>query len=158
MEHTGEHDQSLVLTGVQNARVAEAKHFKEKIVGTKMRLARLVANEDTWQSFVEVERKGSSKGKGKGNNRTPETCLCCGKEGHKKADCTFKTATCSNCGKVGHLKAVCRNTNMHEIDKDADEPSPEVTVEAVWCMAVQDTVEDDHCDHIGKTRRKFRTS
>ena len=76
--------------------------------------------------------------------------MFCGKEGHKKADCKFKTATCSNCGKVGHLRALCRNTNTHEIEKDADEPSPEVTVEAVWCMAVQDTAEDDHCDHIEK--------
>ena len=41
---------------------------------------------------------------------------------------------------------VCRNTNTHEIEKDADEPSPEVTVEAVWCMAVRDIVEDGHCD------------
>ena len=50
----------------------------------------------------------------------------------------------------GHLRAVCRNTNTHETEKDADEPSPKVTVEAVWCMAVQDTVEDDHCDHSEK--------
>ena len=64
--------------------------------------------------------------------------FCCGRERHKKAFCKFKTAT------------VCRNTNTHEIEKDADEPSPEVTVEAVWCMAVQDTVENDHCDHMEK--------
>ena len=32
--------------------------------------------------------------------------------------------------------------------KDADEPSPEVTVEAVWCMAVRGIVEDGHCDCI----------
>ena len=59
--------------------------------------------------------KGSGQGKGKGKKRTPETCLCCGKEGHKKADCKFKTATCSTCGKVGHPRAVCRNTNTHTI-------------------------------------------
>ena len=35
-------------------------------------------------------------------------------------------------------------------EKDDDEPSPEVTVQAVWCMAVQDTVEVDHCDHSEK--------
>ena len=45
---------------------------------------------------------------------------------------------------------VCRNTNTLEIEKDDDEPGPEVTVEAVWCMAVQDTGEDDHCDHSEK--------
>ena len=58
--------------------------------------------------------------------------------------------TCSNCGKDGHLRAVCRNTNTHQIEKDADEPSPEVIVETVWCMAVQDIVVDDHRDHIEK--------
>ena len=41
-------------------------------------------------------------------------------------------------------------TNTHETEKDADEPSPEVTVEAVWCMAVRDAVDDDHCDCIEK--------
>ena len=90
--------------------------------------------------FRELFKQQQSK------KRTPETCLCCGKEGHKNADCKFKSATSSNCGKVGHLRVVCRNTNTHEIEKDADEPSPEVTVEAVWCMAVRDIVEDGHCD------------
>ena len=93
-------------------------------------------------------RTGEGSVKGKGKKRTPETCLCCGKEGHKKTDCTFKTATCSNCGKVDHLRVVCRNTNTHESEKGADEPSPEVTVEAVWCKAVRDTVDDGHCDCI----------
>ena len=71
--------------------------------------------------------------------------MCCGKEGHKKTDCKFNTATCSNCAKVGYLGAVCRNTNTHEIEKDVDEPSPEVTVEAVWCMALRDIVDYRHC-------------
>ena len=29
-------------------------------------------------------------------------------------------------------------------------PSPDVAVEEVWCMAVRDTVDDGHCDHIEK--------
>ena len=106
-------------------------------------------NEDTRQRYVEVEThrhkdteapKGTGKGSGGSNSKkpTPEACLCCGKEGHKKADCKFKTATCSNCGKVGHLRAVCRNANTPEMEKDADQPSPEVTVEAVWCNTVDD--------------------
>ena len=140
----------------QYARVVEAKHIKEKIVGTKMRLARLVANEDTWQRFVEVQPHRHKKRQFQGywlrfrqrKNDYLKTCLCCGKEGHPKADCKFQTATFSICGKVGHLRAVCRNTNTHEIEKDADEPSPEVTVEAFCCMAVQDTVEDVNCEHI----------
>ena len=58
--------------------------------------------------------KGSGKGKDKAKKRTPETCLCCGNERHKKSDSKFKTATCSNCGKVGHLRAVCRNRNTRD--------------------------------------------
>ena len=138
--------------------------MKETIAGTKMRLAKHVET----RTLGKVCRsgnaatprhgsprgtgkgsvKGSSKGKSKSNVRTPETCLRCGKEGHKKADCKFKTATCSNCRKVGHLRAVCRNTNTHEIEKDADEPGPEVTAEAVWCMAIRDIVGDGHSDCI----------
>ena len=45
---------------------------------------------------------------------------------------------------------MCRNTKTHEIEKDDDEPSPEVTVEAVLCMAVRDMVEDGHFDCIEK--------
>ena len=45
---------------------------------------------------------------------------------------------------------MCRNTDTHEIETDADEPSPEVTVETVWCMAVRDTVDDGHCHCIEK--------
>ena len=44
------------------------------------------------------------------------------------------------------MRAVCRNTNTHEIENDADEPSPEVTVEEFWCVAVQDAVDDGHGD------------
>ena len=42
--------------------------------------------------------------------------------------------------------AVCRDTNTHGIEIDADEPSPEVTVKEVWCMGVEDAVDDGHCD------------
>ena len=48
------------------------------------------------------------------------------------------------------MRAVCRNTKPHEIEKDADEPSPNVTVEEVWCMAVQETVDGGHCDCLEK--------
>ena len=41
---------------------------------------------------------------------------------------------------------MCRNTNTHAIEKGADESSPEDIVEAVWNMAVRDTVDDGHCD------------
>ena len=52
----------------------EARHITGTTAGTKMRLARHVENEDTWQRYVEVEThrhqdsggpKGSGKGKGK---------------------------------------------------------------------------------------------
>ena len=42
---------------------------------------------------------------------------------------------------------MCRTQeHTHEVEKDADEPSPVVTVEEVWCRAVRDVVEDSHCD------------
>ena len=92
-----------------------------------MRLARYVDNEDTWQRYVEVDTHrhqdtAAPRARAKVQvdvQRTPETCRCRGKEGHNKADCKFQTAMCSDCAKVGHLRAVCRNTNTHEIGKDA---------------------------------------
>ena len=152
---------------MQHARVVEAKHVREKncwykdvtckTCGEQGHLAKVCRGGNTQtprqgspKGTGKGSGKGSGKGKGKTKSRTPETCLCCGKERQQRADCKFKTATCSNCRKVGHLRAVCRNTNTLENEKDVDEPSPEVTVEAVWCMAVQDTVEDDHCDHSEK--------
>ena len=125
-----------------------------KTCGKQGHLAKVCRSGNTQTSRQGAPRakgsgKGSGKGKGRAKNRTPETCLCCGMKGHKNSECRFKTATCSNCGKVGHLRAVRRNTNTHEIDND-DEPCPEVTVKAVWCMAVQDTVENDHCNQSEK--------
>ena len=40
--------------------------------------------------------------------------------------------------------------HTHEIEQDTDEPSPEVTFEAVWCMSIQNTVEDARYDHSEK--------
>ena len=94
--------------------------------------------------------KRSGKGKGKGKRRASETCMCCGKGGHKNADSKFRTAACSNCGKIVHLRAVCQNTNTHEIDEYNDENRPQVIVEAVWCMSVQSIVEDDGYVHSEK--------
>ena len=124
-----------------------------------MRLAKHVENEDTWQRYVEVEThrrretgvprapaKVQVKMEAKARHEHLKRVCAVEKEGHKKAECQHKSATCSNCGKVGHLRAVFRNTNTHEIEKDADESSPEVAVEEVWCMAVQDAVGDGHCD------------
>ena len=152
---------------IRSARAAEARLTREVSVGTKTKRARLVANEDTWTrcAVAETHRnknsgrskgagngtgKGSGKGKAKIKRRASETCMCCGKEGHKNADSKFRTAACSECGKIGHLRAVCRNTNTHEIDEDNDENRPQVTVEAVWCMSVQSTVEDDRYVHSEK--------
>ena len=81
--------------------------------------------------------KDSGKGKGRNRSRTRSTCMCCGKKGHMKADCKFMYTACSNCRKIGHLRAVCRTPNTHEVEQDTEEPSPEVTVEAVWCMNLQ---------------------
>ena len=43
--------------------------------------------------------------------RTDRACLCCGKQGHVKADCRFKDAECRSCGKTGHLSNVCKGGN-----------------------------------------------
>ena len=43
-----------------------------------------------------------------------------------------------------------KHEHTHESEKDADEPSLEVTVEAVWRTAVRDIVEGGHCDYIAK--------
>ena len=91
------------------------------IVGTKMKLVRFVEKRGQ-----EVHKRREAEAPRE--KRPPETCMCCEKEGHKKADCKFKSATCSTCSKVGHLRAVCRNTNTHEVEEDADEPRPGVTV------------------------------
>ena len=47
------------------------------------------------------------------------TCACCGKAGHEKVRCRFRSAKCSNCGKTGHLRAMCRQR-----EKSAGKSSP----------------------------------
>ena len=109
-----------------------------------MKLVRYVEHDDTWKKYAHVERHqrreaAASRARAKvqvtkvkrSKKRAPETCVCCGKGGHRKANCKLKSATYSSCGKVGHLRAVCRKTNTHEVEKDTDEPCPEVTVEKV---------------------------
>ena len=153
-------DSNAVLTGAKCQSCGSQTHQRNdcwyknetcKTCGKRGHLAKVCRNAQTPRhGSAKGTGKGSgessSKSKGKSKNRTPEICLCCGNEGHKKSDCKFKTDTCSNCGKVGHLSAARRNTKTHEIEKDADEPSPQVTAEAVWCMAVQDTDEVGHAD------------
>ena len=54
------------------------------IVGTKMKLVRFVENEDIWQNGAEEEVHKRREAEAPREKRTPETCMCCGKEGHKK--------------------------------------------------------------------------
>ena len=105
-----------------------------------------LASVATWRLFVGKAQKGKgeseskrNKGKGRRKAKNPETCLCCGKERHMKADNSHQYSTCSSCGKVGHLRAVCQTPTAHEV---SDEPVPEAVVEEVWCVAVS----DGHCD------------
>ena len=48
---------------------AEARHMKETIAGRKMRLAKNVENEDTWQRCVEVESHRHDKPEPPGHKR-----------------------------------------------------------------------------------------
>ena len=41
------------------------------------------------------------------------TCYCCGKKGHKAADCRHKNDKCHACHKTGHLANVCQS-NLHK--------------------------------------------
>ena len=115
---------------------AEAKHISERIVGKRMRPARSVESVATWHLFVrttlartrraKVTVRATERRVNAGEKAAkPETCLCGGKEGHKKADCSRNRATCSSCGNNVDLRAVGRNPTAHEA---SDEPAPEAVV------------------------------
>ena len=65
--------------------------------------------------------KGSHKGKRNDfNSRKLDSehanvkCQRCGKTGHSKDRCRYKTYTCHNCGKRGHLKNACKSNPRKE--------------------------------------------
>eukprot|EP00971_Amphidinium_carterae_P079449 1572070-Amphidinium_carterae.1 len=41
--------------------------------------------------------------------RSAGACLCCGRQGHVKANCKWKDVQCNVCGKTGHMAAVCKH-------------------------------------------------
>eukprot|EP00971_Amphidinium_carterae_P079448 1572069-Amphidinium_carterae.1 len=41
--------------------------------------------------------------------RSAGACLCCGRQGHVKANCKWKDLQCNVCGKTGHMAAVCKH-------------------------------------------------
>ena len=92
--------------------------------------------------------KVQTKAQVKARNEPLEHVCVVARKDTRKLSAKSRLRHVQKCGKVGHLRAVCRNTNTHEIEKDADEPSPEVIVKAVWSMVVRDTVDDGHCDCI----------
>ena len=68
----------------------------------------------------EQERRERVWGKGErwgmGNptprtNKENQSCFCCGKNNHLKAERRYKEKACNRCGLVGHLEAVCRAGN-----------------------------------------------
>ena len=139
------------------ARAAEARHIKGTVAGNKMKLATHFENEETWQRYVEVGTRGRRETgvqRALAKVQVKIQAKAKARHEHLKHECVVERndarkqiGTCSNCGKVGHLRAVCRNTNTCEIEKGADEPSPEVTVEEVRCMLFQkDAVDDGLCD------------
>jgi len=69
----------------------------------------------------------------------PDQCLCCGKTGHRKADCPMKDKSCDICGKLGHVKATCGHTGSGAYGQ---QPGPAQGFQAVGA---------DNCLCCGKT-------
>ena len=116
--------------------------WKTRALGKGMSKWKTHRHQDTGAPRAVAKVQVKVQAKAKARNGHPN----CGKEGHKKTDCKFKTATCSNCGKVGHSRAVCRNTNTHEIERMQMNLVQKSVSKQFWCMAVRDTVDDGHCD------------
>ena len=152
---------------MQSARAVEVKHIKGTIVGTKMRLARHVESEDTWQegglsgnaktprhrSPKDIGKgSGKGKGKGKGKKRTQLKHVCALERKDTRKQTANKTAKCSNSGEVGHLRVVCRNTNTHMRLRRMQMNPVQKSLSKLFgaWLAVRDTVDDGHCDCIEK--------
>ena len=102
-----------------------------------MRPARSVESVATWHLFVrttlartrraKVTVRATERRVNAGEKAAkPETCLCGGKEGHKKSDCSRSNrATCSSCGNIVDLRVVGRNPTAHEV---SDKPAPKTVV------------------------------
>ena len=133
-------------------------------------------NEDIWRKFAEADiaqqwrtrsanivRQGrgkgfTGKGKGKDKKRPPETCLCCGKEGHRKADCKFTKHVMRNLWRGRSLGSnVSKYEHTHEVEQNEDEPSLDVTAEEVWCMVAREVVEEMITVTALKVSRRVKT-
>ena len=136
-----------IINGHHNQWTAALLHIRRNDCGYKDETCKTCGKRGHVAKICRVvthrqQEHGSPKGTGKGSGKGPSKCK--GKKRTPDTVCDVEKR------KVGHLREVCRITNTHEIEKDAHEPSPEVTFEAVWCMAGRDTVGDGHCDCIEK--------
>lgn len=58
-------------------------------------------------SGINAVRDKTIEGKQASVGRETNSCYCCGRPNHIKANCRFKNYICNRCGKLGHLRSVC---------------------------------------------------
>ncbi|PAA60150.1 hypothetical protein BOX15_Mlig025062g1 [Macrostomum lignano] len=95
------------------------------------------------QKGSEAGRKRSQKPTSEDKNAKQVTCYCCGKPGHLKSECRFKSLKCDSCGKLGHLRSVCRASKTK-----AERHRESSRVRLVLQSPSMEKCEEDQCDKI----------
>lgn len=96
------------------ATVCEAVQKGEKdMSGSSVLLTRQMKGRQYLQSSAGESKRSVQKDRPVGKFGKEVTCFCCGKAGHLKSECRFRTRKCDSCGKEGHLKSVCKTSKAH---------------------------------------------
>ena len=56
------------------------------------------------------------------NIKDPLDCLSCGKTGHARSQCKYRSHTCHSCGKVGHIWEACKGKPQKVHQLEGSEP------------------------------------